>query len=502
MCLSLIVVGLDVLIITMALPSAQKDLDASGSQLQWSVDAYTLAFGGLILIGGGLADRLGRKRVFLAGLVVLLAFSVAAAFAPSAGALIAFRAGMGVGSALIMPATLSLIKHVFPPHEQAKAMGLWVGAASLGLPLGPVLGGVLLSHFWWGSVFLVNVPVVGAALFLGWALIPGARQERHSPLDLVGVLLSLAGMVSLVYGVIEGPQHGWTSPLTVGLLVAGAGLLAVFIWWERHTPHPMLNRAVFEDRRFGGPVVTIGAGAFAMFGGLFVMTQYLQFTMGYTPLEAGLRLLFCCTIVLSAPIAPMLVERLGLKPVAITGLLCVALALVLLPGASTGSDTLALASLALVGFGLGFVLPPSTNSIMEATPAHQAGAGSAVADVAMQVGGALGVAVMGSVLTTAYRDGLPDLAALPAAAGEAARGSIGGALAAADQLGGAAGADLALAAREAFVAALGEAALVGVAVCLVGGLLAAFALPRRRQQAAPVSVAPVDEPRTADPVPR
>ncbi|MDT3395886.1 MFS transporter [Streptomyces sp. B1866] len=484
LCLSIIVIGLDNLILNLALPSIQQDLGASGRDLQWTIDAYTLPFGGLLLLGGGLGDRYGRKRMLSLGLLVFLAFSLAAAFAPDIESLIAARAGMGVGGALIMPATLSIIKDVFPAEEQAKAVGLWAGSSAIGIPLGPVIGGVLLDHFWWGSVFLVNVPVVVLALVCGFLLIPESRALRGGRLDLVGAALSVATLGVLIYGIIEAPREGWGSATTLSLFAAGAALAVAFLAWERRTAHPLIDASLFRDVSFSGGAAVVVCINFCLFSMLFVVTQYLQYVLGHDPIGAGLRLLPSCTLIVAAPIGVQLVERVGVRRTVALGMLVLAAGMGMLAAADASSEGLALSALAVLGVGMGLAMPPCANAILGATPADQAGAGSAVTDCSVQVGGALGIAVGGSVLATSYRGSLPDLGPLPPGADGLARDSIGGATAVAGRLGGA-GDRLLAAASEAFTEALRAAMLVSAGVALLGLLLAVAILPRRGAVAAP-----------------
>ncbi|MFH8366941.1 MFS transporter [Streptomyces sp. NPDC018031] len=479
LCLSLVLIGLDNLILNLALPMIQTDLRATGSELQWVVDSYTLVFGGLLLLAGGLADRFGRRRLLLLGLAVFAVFSLAAAFAGSPEVLIALRAAMGAGAAMIMPATLSVIKDVFPAEEQAKAIGIWAGAAALGVPLGPVVGGLLLEHFWWGSVFLVNLPVVAVALAAGALLVPESRDERHPGLDLVGALLSSAGLAASVYALVEAPRHGWSAPATWAALGAGGALLLGFARWERRTPRPMLRPGLFRDRRFGGSAVAIAAIAFGMYGALFVLTQYLQFVRGLEPLAAGLRLLPVAAMIPAAPLGTKLAGRVGLGPVVAGGLSLIAVALTLTSGAGTGSEGRVMLALACFGLGMGLAMPAAADAMLAAAPSGQSGAGSAVTDAAMQVGGALGIAVVGSVLTTSYRDALPAMDGLPPHAAEAAGDSVGAAATAAERLGGGDGRSLLAAARQAFTDGLGDAMTVGAVVCAAGALTALVVLGRR-----------------------
>ncbi|MER6615494.1 DHA2 family efflux MFS transporter permease subunit [Streptomyces xantholiticus] len=484
LCLSLVLIGLDNLILNLALPKIQTSLGSTSTELQWIVDSYTLAFGGLLLLCGTLADRFGRKRLLLVGLLLFMGFSVGAAFADGSTTLVVLRAAMGVGAAMIMPATLSIIKDVFPPEEQAKAIGVWAGTAALGVPLGPVVGGLMLEHFWWGSVFLINVPVVIVALAAGLWLIPESRNEEHPGLDLFGALLSVLGLVALVYGLVEASRNGWSDPVIIGSLAAGALLLVAFVLWERRAPHPMLQPELFRDARFSGAAAAITAISFGMYGALFVLTQYLQFVLSYEPLAAGLRLLPIATIIVAAPLSPKLVERIGLRWTVAAGLVLITASLALNAGAGVESEGRILVSLALFGLGMGLGMPASADAMLSAAPSGQAGAGSAVTDAAMQVGGALGIAVVGSVLTTSYRDALPGFDGLPGPAAEAAGDSIGAATAVASSIGGDQGRALLDTAREAFAGGLGDAMLGGAAVTAAGVLVALVVLPGRRARAA------------------
>jgi len=418
MCMALLITSLDTLIVTVALPSMERDLNAGLQQLQWIVAAYSLAFSAPLLFAGGLSDKFGRRRSFLFGLVVMLVGSVAAAFAQTVGVLIAARAVMGLGGAFIMPSTLALIRHVFPEGERAKAVGAWVAMGSIGVPLGPILGGFLLESFSWGAIFLINVPLIAAAIIGCMVLIPESQSADKTPLDGFGLLLSALGPLALIYGIIEAPVRGWTAPMTLALIVGGIALILGFLAWERRAPYPMLSAEVFRNPHFGGPLVTIGSVFFGVFGGLFIITSHLQFTLGLEPLSAGLHMLAMCAVVLVAPISPKLVERFGLGAVTPFGPATVAVGLlVLVIGAEPGSLQILL-SLALMGIGIGLGAPASVDSIMAATPKDQTGAGSAVADVAMQFGGALGIAILGSAaaLVTPLQ---PNQLAYPALAGAA-----------------------------------------------------------------------------------
>ncbi len=486
--LCLVISGLDALVIAMAVPSVQTDLNASVGQLQWAVDAYTLTFGGLLLLAGGLADRFGHRLVLLVGLVAVLGFSVGAAFSPNAPALIACRAGMGLGAALVMPATLAIIKYVFPPQEQARAISVWSGAAGLGIPLGPVIGGLLLDHFWWGSIFLVNVPMVGIALVGAAVLVPTWRNPKRITLDLVGALLSVAGLVTLVYGLIEVPVNGWGSTSTVLALTAGMLLIGAFVAWESRAHNAMLPMKLFRDRRFSGSAAALTCQAYALFGSLFVLTQYFQLARQYDPLPAGCRLLAICTLIISSPAAPRVVAAIGDRATIVTGMLIIAAGALLLSTAGVTDETTVLIGLGVMGFGIGLSIPPSVDGILSGAPEHQAGTASAVNDTALQLGGAIGVAILGSVMTTSYRHALTSTAELTTGQQHTVRDSLGSALGVARQL-GQHGADLAANATHAFGAALHATSLSSALVAVSGALTTALIMPRRTAQT-PATTAP------------
>ena len=478
--LSLVVIGMDNTILNVALPTLVRDLNASASELQWIVDSYVLVFAGLLLTMGALGDRFGRRLALDAGLLIFLASSIASAFAGSAEVLIATRAAMGIGGALIMPSTLSIITNTFPPEERGRAIAAWAAMAGLGIVGGPVIGGWLLEHFWWGSVFFVNVPIVGVALLAGLAVVPESKDPRATPLDPAGALLSIGGLTALVYGIIEAPENGWTDELTLSALGIAAVLLVAFVAWEYRTPHPMLRMSFFRDPRFSAASVAITFIFFALFGSIFVLTQHLQFVLGYSALEAGLRVTPVATLVIGAPIAARLVERVGTKVVVASGLFTAAIGLLLITNVDVGDGYAPIGwALAVIGIGMGATMAPATESIMGSLPLARAGVGSAMNDTTRMVGGALGVAAIGSVLSSSYGSSIaPALGPLPQSASAAAEDSVGAALEVARRAGPAAG-ELATAARGAFVDAMGDALLVGVGVAVLGALIVLVALPSR-----------------------
>jgi EmrB/QacA subfamily drug resistance transporter len=485
LCLSLLVIGLDNTILNVALPTLVKDLGATASQQQWMVDTYVLVFASLLLTAGMLADRFGRRGVLQVGLVVFGLGSTAAAFAGSAGMLIAARAVMGVGGAAIMPATLSILTNVFTDaKERAQAIGVWSAVAGLGIAIGPVTGGWLLEHFWWGSVFLVNLPVVAIALLAGRLLVPTSRDPAPRRLDPAGTVLSFAGLAGLLYGIIEAPSQGWTHGPVAAAFAAGVAVLAAFVAWELHTDHPMLDMRFFENPRFSGASVAIALVFFALFGTIFFLTQYLQFVLGYGTLRAGVAVApIAVALMISAPLAPVLTARVGTKVMVATGLAVVSVGLAILSTAQVDSGYgVVLATILVLGVGMGLAMAPATDSIMGSLPRAQAGVGSAVNDTTRMVGGSLGVAILGSLLSAGYHatiDGSAAVGQLPASAAAAARDSLGGAVGVATRLGGSTGQSVLDDARDAFVHAMSHAVVVGAGVALVGALFALVWLPAR-----------------------
>jgi EmrB/QacA subfamily drug resistance transporter len=429
---------------------------------------------------GALGDRFGRKLALNVGLVVFGLSSIAAAFADSANTLIAARAVMGIGGALIMPATLSIITNVFEGPERGRAIAAWAAVAGLGIILGPVLGGWLLENFWWGSIFLINVFVVVVAIGAGAVLVPESKDPEATPLDPLGAVLSIAGLVSLVYAIIEAPSRGWTDPLVMTMFGLAAVLIAVFLWWETRTEHPMLQLSFFENPRFSAASVAITLVFFAMFGTVFLNTQYLQFVLGFTPLEAGFRVMPVATMIVAAPLSARFTERFGTKRVVTTGLVIVAAAMSILATITvdTGYGRVAIA-LAILGAGMGTAMAPATESIMGSLPLAKAGVGSAMNDTTRQIGGALGVAILGSVLASSYSASMaPVVANLPPEAAAVAGDSVGGATAVASQI-GAAGGPLLEAAGAAFIDGMGIAVWVAAGVALLGAVVTGVFLPAR-----------------------
>jgi EmrB/QacA subfamily drug resistance transporter len=484
MCLTLLLIVMDNTIVNVALPTLQSDLDASTSQLQWIVDSYILVFAGLLLAMGALGDRFGRRGALAIGLSIMGLASIASSFANSADQLIATRALMGVGGALIMPATLSIIINVFTDRkERAQAIAIWTATAGAAVAIGPVTGGWLLEHFWWGSVFLVNVPVVVIALVLGQLFVPTSRDPSAPPLDVVGALLSIAGLTALVWAIIEGP-NGWTNGPVIAGFVLAAVLLVAFGVWERRARYPMLDMSLFRNPRFSAASGSIMLTFFAMFGTLFLLTQFLQDVMGYTALETGIRLLPMAAVqMVIAPASARIAERVGSKIIVAVGLVTAAVGLILasrLTADATYGQVVI--SLLVLAAGLALVMPTATESIMGSLPPAKAGVGSAVNDTTRELGGALGVAVLGSVMSSAYRPKVTDAIEgfpVPQGAANAITDQIGAAMSVAERIGGEPGRLLADTASRAFTDGMGTAFLIGAAALLVGAVIVGLFLPAR-----------------------
>ena len=480
-CLLLTVV--DHTILNVALPTLARELDATGSQLQWIVDSYVLVFAGLLLPAGALGDRFGRRGALYVGLVVFGLGSAVGMMADSANMLIAARAVMGAGAALIMPATLSIITNVFTdPTERGRAIALWATVGGAAMAVGPVAGGWLLEHFDWTSMFVINIPLAAVAFAATAVFVPTSRDPEAPPLDLPGAGLSIVGLTALVWAIIEGGESGWTHAGTTFGFVIAAVSLAAFVAWEMRTPHPMLDLAFFQDRRFSAASLTVMLGYFAMFGAMFLLTQVLQFVLGYSALGAGVRILpFALAMAALAPVSARLVEAFGTKVVVVSGMTLLATGLLWaaqLDGGSTYSDFLP--TMLVMGGGVALTWAPATEAIMGALPPTKAGVGSAVNDTVREVGGALGVAVLGSLVAGRFTAHIePTTAALPDAARDTASDSLGGALGVAQQLDQPSASDLTLAARDAFMSGFGLALTVGAVVTLVGAGLAARWLPAR-----------------------
>ncbi|CAM5454359.1 MULTISPECIES: MFS transporter [Streptomyces] len=468
LCLAVLTVVLDNTVLNVAIPSLTRELDASTSDIQWMINAYSLVQSGLLLTAGSAADRYGRKKMLAVGLTLFGTGSLMAGLAGSTGQLIAARAGMGIGGALLMTTVLAVAIQIFTPEEQPKAIGIWAAVNSLGFAAGPLLGGFLLDHFWWGAIFLVNLPVAALALVAVVTLVPESKNPQGDRPDVLGAVLSTVGMAALVFAIISGPEHGWTSGRVLLTAAVAVVVLAAFAAWERRIPYPMIDMHFFHDRRFtgavsGGVLITFGMG-----GSLFLLTQHMQFVLGYEPLEAGLR---------TAPLALMIVAlnftglaakwaaRLG-TPLAIgLGMLVMAAGLASVATVAPGGYTGTLLGLVLIGTGAAVASPAMSHAIMSAIPPEKAGVGGGVNGTVAEFGTGLGVAVLGALLNARFAALIPMAAAslpmaLAQADGAAERGRV----------------------LDAFSSGLETSLLVGAAAVLLGGLVAG-ALLRRAERA-------------------
>jgi DHA2 family multidrug resistance protein-like MFS transporter len=496
---SLLVVVLDNTILNVAMKTIadpHQGLGASQSQLEWAINSYTLVFAGLLFTAGILGDRLGRKRVLLTGMALFGLASLASAYAQSPAQLIGARALMGIGGAAILPVTLSIIANVFDPRERAKAIGFWAGAVGLAVAIGPVVGGALLEHFWWGSVFLINVPIVLAGIVGMVLLVPESRDPSPGRIDLPGVLLSIAGLATFVYGIITGGQSGdWGQVKVWGSVLAGAAVLAAFVWYEARTEHPALDVRLFRDPRFSAAVAAVGLVFFAAMGTMFFSAFYLQLVRGYSPLQTGLLFLpFAAAQLVFAPRSAAMVHRYGPKAVCATGMAIVTLTLASFAFITAGTPIwVLLVVFFFQGVGMANVIPPTAEAVLSSVPREKAGVASAVNNTIRQVGGALGVAVLGSVLSQVYRGQVSgQLTALPGAARDTAAESVAATYAAAARL-GAAGNALLGPADDAFITAMHWASAGSAVTALIGVLAVLRWLPRHSAAHAPAAVEPATE---------
>ena len=485
--LSVFLVVVDNLIINVAIPTLARELDATTSGLQWIVDSYALVFAGLLLACGGLGDRFGRKIVMQIGMFLFGVFSAWAAFTDTTEQLIIGRGLMGIGAALVFPSTLAILIDVFrDPIERAKSIGVWSAVSGAAVAFGPVTGGLLLEHFWWGSVFLINVPIVAVALLLQAVFVPESKDPNAERLDISGFLLSIAFVSVLVYTIIEGPHRGWTSVESIVGFIAGVVLLAAFIWRERNTEHPLLDVRVFRDMRVTAATSSIFIAFFSLFGFTFLITQYFQFVRGYDPLESGLRTLpFAFGAGVTAPIAARLSIKYGPKRVVPFGLLFMGVAQIWAGTFAVDSAYFGpvIASMVLMACGLSLVTSPSSESVMGSLPREMAGVGSAINDTSREVGGTLGVAIIGSIFATTYGPKIVELLTpfgLPEQALSAAEESVGAAFFVAEQAGEpTATAAIQNAASLSFLDGFQVACTTVGIVAILGALLALKFLPAR-----------------------
>jgi EmrB/QacA subfamily drug resistance transporter len=490
--LSVLIVGLLVIVLdntvlnialkTIADPRA--GLGASQSQLEWAINSYTLMFAGLLFTFGVIGDRIGRRRMLIIGLLLFGLASVLSAYARTPDQLILARAAMGFGGAAVMPQTLSIISNVFDPRERGRAIAIWAAAVGAGIAIGPVVGGLLLDHFWWGSVFLINVPIVVVGALATAFIVPESRNPDPGKIDALGVLLSIVGLVLVVYGIIQGGNTGsWVRPDVLGPVAGGLAVLALFGWHETRISHPSLDVRLFRDPRLSASVGAIALVFFALAGVIFFISFYMQNVRGYSPLQAGLLTLpLAAGQMLFSPHSAALVKQFGAKAVTTAGMVVVAAALAsyhFFVGVDTPIWVLGVIFF-VQGAGMANVMPPATEAVMSVLPRERAGSGSSLNNIARQVSVALGVAILGSILAQVYRSQLgPHLTGLPAAARGTATASIAGTQALAHQL-GPAGARLLGPANAAFVDAMHVTSLISAAVALVGALVVFIWMPGLR----------------------
>jgi EmrB/QacA subfamily drug resistance transporter len=504
LCLSVFLVVVDNTIVNVALPTLNTHLGASITSLQWIVDAYSLAFAGLLLAGGGIGDRLGRKGTMQIGLVFFGVFSAAAAASHSTGTLITTRALMGVAAAFVFPASLAILTTVFPdPSERQKALGIWGATSGIAVAFGPIVGGALLQHFWYGSIFLVNLPIVAVTLLAGQLLIPRLPRVRLHPFDMRGVVLSTAGVTALVLAIIEGPQWGWTSTGTLACFAAAAVLLTVFTVAELHTEGPLLDVRVFLIRRFTGGALSISVAFFSLFGFIFLITEYFQFVKGYSTLSAGVHTLpFAVVAAVFTPLAAVVALRIGSRVVVSVGLLLMGGGLVVAAFNSQANTVYwgpIVVSMVLLALGLSSITAPTAEAVMGSVPDEQRGAAAGVNNTTRELGGTLGVAVFGSIFASSYAPKIISaFRPLPIPAGPKTEShqSVAAALAVIHHAPGAARPALEAIVFHAFHSGLEVACLAGAGVALLGTVTAFRLLPGRAGKPDGVSMA---EPGGSDP---
>ena len=470
LCMSVLLVVVSNMALNVALPILGRQLHASASALAWVVDTYVLCFAGLLLPAGALGDRFGRKGTLQCGLAVFIVAATAGAFATATWQLILARGVMGVGAALVMPGSLSILATVFPPAERAKAIAIWASVAGGSVAVSIIWSGLMLEHFWWGAIFLGMATVAAAALVAGWWLLPTSRHPDEARLDPLGAVVSVIGVTGLLYGFIQAPVDGWGAPPVVAAFVVGVAGLAAFIAWERRGAHPMLDVRFFAERHFSLGSLSIAAAYFALFGMYFVFTQYFQLVRGYSPLVAGLYALPAGLAQFAvANLAKPLVVRFGIRVVLSGGLVASAAGLAILASSGTASPPWAFeVGLGLLGVGIGLTMPPATGAIMASLPPHKAGVGSAVNDLDRELGGAFGIGVLSSVVASRYKALLAPV--LPGLSPQTAASAKAGLAQALTTSGAGPGSPLAVGARHAYSVGLDLAMAVG------GGCVAAAAI--------------------------
>jgi EmrB/QacA subfamily drug resistance transporter len=486
--LAALAINLDTTIVNVALPTLVRELHASTTELEWIVDAYNLVFAALVLAAGNLGDRVGRKGVLLAGLCVFGAATLAGGLCSNPGEVVAARAVMGLGAALIFPATLSLLTNVFTERgERARAIGLWGATTGVGIAAGPIVGGWLLERFSWSSVFYALAPIAALAAVLVAASVPTSRDPEAPPADRGGLVLSTAGMAVLIYTIIEAPNHGWASARTIIGIVLALSSLVAFVAWERRARAPMLDVALFRNLRFSAASGAVTITFFSLMGFIFLVTLYFQFMKGYGPFSTGVRLLpVATTVAITSVAGTKLAVSRGTKLVVAGGLVALAAGLAWTSTGSASTSYLTIAGqMVLIGAGIGLTSAPATESIMGAVPKAKAGVGSAINDATRILGATLGVAVIGSIYASLYGSRLDNALSMrvPESVAHQAHSSVGAALGVAAHLQASGQAHLAQAlsqaASTAFFRGFNVACLMAAAICAAGACLALWLLPAR-----------------------
>ncbi len=485
MCMTLLIVSLDATILNIALPALVRGLNASNIQLEWIVDSYAVVSAGLLIFAGSLGDRVGHKLMLVVGLVIFTCGSLGSALSPSVDVLIFSRSVMGIGAACIMPATLSIITSLFRRQsERALAIGIWSGTEGIGIALGPIAGGWLLAHYWWGSVFLINVPIGMLAAVLAAIMIPNYKSEKKISSDWAGVILSVSGISLFLWGIIEAPLSGWTSPSVMIPSLGGLIIIALFVMWEFKTKEPMVKMNLFKKSRFSVAMISEALIIFVLMGLLFLMTQYLQFSLGFTPFSAGLRILPVAVVLgVIAPISTLVDKVIGTKITVAIAMLTIAVGCYMLSDVSvTSTYHQVLIGLLVVGFGAGMAFPPATESVMGALKPESVGVGSATNSSALQLGGALGVGVVGTALTSRYQSDILKMLSghnVPTKALTVIKGSLGGALQVAHIVGGNSGKLLAVGAKISFISGMDLGLKIGGFVAVISAITVILFLPAR-----------------------
>jgi DHA2 family multidrug resistance protein-like MFS transporter len=502
LCISVLLVAIDNTIVNVALPTLNRRIDASTADLQWIVTAYSLLFAGLLLVAGHLGDRMGRKRILQIGLVLFALTSLAAARSTSVDQLIAARAGMGVAAAMIYPSTLALLSSTFTDRKQkAAAIGIWSGVSGLAVGLGPLAGGLLLEHYWWGSIFMVNIPVAAVALIAGARLVPESRDPAPGRFDLVGALLSVASIGLLVWAVIEAPVRGWTDPTTITAFAGVVVLLVIFVWWESRQRDPLLDVSFFRNPRFSAAAAAISMAFFGLFGFIFMITLFFQLIRGYSTLRAGAATLpFALVMGALSPVSILIMKRLGTKLVVTAGLLLMSAGFIVAARAPyyAGYWQVIVVAMVLMAAGLALSTGPATDAILGSLPAAKVGVGSAVNDTTREVGGALGVAVVGSVMSWFYGNRLGrawDALGVPHSTVQIGKGSVGAGLAIARKVPAAQAPAVIDALKSSFMTGVHAGSVTVAAVTFAGAIAAWLFLPVRDKMvpSGPANALPGDD---------